>query len=261
MRASAANDSKPGSCKTWVMCMPLVNHSLPALSTTADRIVARIRRMASIGDRLRDERLAQGKTQQQLADLAGVSKQGVSAIELGKTKKSEADTLAPIAKGLGLSLDWLRTGRGPKYHTESSDDDWAGIRASTQGLALGDGVDLDEFAETHKLKFRANGLRRKGLYPDKLEVYYGSGYSMEPRIHDGDALLINTQEREPVHDAIFMVCWQGAYYAKRLKRFGRQWFLCSDNTSDPKWSDPVAVEDHHDFNIVGRVRWIGSWED
>jgi hypothetical protein len=49
--------------------------------------------------------------------------------------------------------------------------------------------------------------------------------------------------------------------AKRLVELGGRWFIASDNTDDPKWKKPVAVDETNQFAIHGRVRWIGSWED
>jgi phage repressor protein C with HTH and peptisase S24 domain len=214
--------------------------------------------MTTVGQRIRDERERYNISRVKLAKAAGIAVSTLSDLELGLSKSTTK--LHHIAASLGVRPEWLETGRGPKEAAQE-DPDWDDIEASTQNAALGDGADLDEYADTHRLKFRRDSLARKRLSSDKLLVFYGNGDSMEPRIRNGDALLVNTAETDPIHDAIFMVRWEGRYYAKRLKRLGRQWFLCSDNLYDPKWRDPIAIEDHHDFEIIGRVRWVGSWEE
>lgn len=206
---------------------------------------------------------ALGITQDTVAEIMDASQGAVSQFMVGKIALNAKATLA-FAKA--LEVDWreirsdLPELRLLQEEQGSYSAGWIDIPGSTQGAALGDGADLDEYAEAHKLKFRADSLSRKRLRPNRLQVFYGRGDSMEPRIRDGDALLVNLEETTPIHDAIFMVRWEGRYYAKRLKQLGRQWFLCSDNGSDPKWRDPVAIEDDHDFEVIGRIRWIGSWE-
>ena len=119
----------------------------------------------------------------------------------------------------------------------------------------------DEYAETHSLKFKRSSLQRKGLFARKLSIFYARGDSMEPRIHDGDALLFDGDDTKPRDGGIYVVKYDGGYYVKRLHQYGDQWFLVSDNTSDPKWRKPVPVEFANDFEVLGRVRWVGSWED
>lgn len=145
---------------------------------------------------------------------------------------------------------------------DQNDADWIDITSRKQAVALGHGAEVDEWAETRKLKFRQDSLRKKGLYPNKVEVYYGKGDSMEPRIKDGDALLFDMSDTKPVHGKIFIVRWHGSLMAKRLRIYeGRVW-ISSDNKSDPQWKEDVPVDpEREDFEVVGRVRWIAGWED
>lgn len=215
--------------------------------------------MSTIGERIREERERYKLSRDELARHAGIAPTTLSDLELDRSKSTTK--LHRIAERLGVRPEWLETGKGPKERAASDDAGWVDIEAFQQSVALGDGAAPDEYCEAHRLKFRSESLQRKRLKSAQLAVFYGSGYSMEPRIRDGDALLVNKAEDQPVHDAIFMLRWEGHLYAKRLKRFGKQWFLCSDNITDPKWREPILIEDHHDFEIIGRVRWIGSWEE
>lgn len=126
---------------------------------------------------------------------------------------------------------------------------------------MGDGSLPQDYAETHKLKFKASSLRRKGLFAKNLAVYYGSGDSMEPRIRDGDAILFDMSDTAPKDDNIYIVNYDGHVMAKRLQKLGKDWFLVSENRENPKWRKPVLINFDDGFSIVGRVRWIGSWED
>lgn len=192
-----------------------------------------------------------------LAKASGVPYPTLSGIENGD--QANSTSLPELASALGVNIHWLKTGKGPMDAAEPQAD-WADVRGYRQGVALGPGAALDEYAEAHKLKFRSTSLRRKGLHAESLAVYYGSGDSMEPRIHDGDAILFDTSDTTPKDDAIFVVEYDGDIMAKRLLKLGDQWFLASDNGDDPRWRKPVPIDPDKGFQVVGRVRWIGSWE-
>lgn len=138
---------------------------------------------------------------------------------------------------------------------------WTDITSYAQAAAAGDGASPDEYAETDRLKFKSSSLRKKGLHARKLAVFYADGDSMEGRIHNGDALLFDQDDTTPRDGKIFVVKYKGDYLVKRLEQYGQQWFLKSDNTDDPKWKKPVPVTIGDTCEIIGRVRWIGSWED
>ena len=164
----------------------------------------------------------------------------------------------PAAGEAGHSV--LREPAGT-YHL-GPDPDTAAIPAFAHSLALGDGATAEEYAESHRLLFRKSSLRRKGLLGRQLEVYYGRGDSMEPRIRDGDALLIDRDDTDPVDGEVFVLESDTDHSAlvKRLTKIDGRWFFESDNKADPKWRKPVPLDGRHQYRIVGRVRWIGSWE-
>lgn len=218
--------------------------------------------MGTLAERLREAREDKGAKQEDLADVAGVSKQAISKIENGGTLKPAMSTMEPIARLLGVNVRWLVDGKLPKHPTGAvPEDGWSDIIGVRQAAALGEGAVVDEYAETHKLKFRAESLRRKKLRADRLAVLYGRGDSMSPTIKDGDAILFDTSDIEPRDDKIYVISYEGVLMAKRLVELGGRWFIQSDNKDDPKWRKPVAVDETRQFAIHGRVRWIGSWED
>ena len=218
--------------------------------------------MDTLAERLLSARTEKNATQDDLAKLVGRSKQAISKIESGGTLEPATSTLEPIARFLGVNLRWLSTGMGPRYISEGiADAGWADVLGVKQAASLGDGAEPDEYAETHKLKFRADSLRRKHLRPDKLAVIYGKGDSMWPTIKDGDAILVDLADKEPRDEKLFVITYGRDLFAKRLVKLGDRWFIDSDNKSDPKWKRPIPVEEAKGFEIHGRVRWIGSWED
>lgn len=147
------------------------------------------------------------------------------------------------------------------HKTDTDDPEWPNIIGVRVAAALGEGVEPDEYAETHKLKFRAESLARKKLDPAQLAVVYGKGESMYPTIKDGDAILFDRRDTEPRDGKLYVVTYDRGLCAKRLTQLGGRWFLESDNRNDAKWHKPVLIDEVKGFEIHGRVRWIGSWED
>lgn len=218
-------------------------------------------RMETIGQRLRAERERQGITRAELARHMNVAVSTLSDLELDESKSTTKLHLA--AERLGLNPRWLETGRGKKLAaTVSVDVEWADILASSQQVSLGDGAEAQEYAETHRLKFRADSLARQGLHADKLVVYYAKGDSMEPRIRRGDAILFDTSDTRPADGVIYVIEWRGELYAKRANIIDGTIYFESDNTAgDHSWRKPRRTDDpKQPIHVLGRVRWIGSWE-
>lgn len=218
----------------------------------------------TIGERIRQAREhgPAGKvSRKDLAEAAGIAYSTLADVENGLSSSTTA--LHRIAKRLKVRVEWLETGKGAMEAPALAepDTDWSDIVGVRQAAALGDGAVADEYAETHKLKFRADSLRRKKLRPDKLAVIYGKGDSMFPTIKDGDAILVDTSDRTPRDGKLYVITYNGDLLAKRLIELGGRWFIESDNRTDPKWHKPQPLDGTKGIEIHGRVRWIGSWED
>jgi phage repressor protein C with HTH and peptisase S24 domain len=176
--------------------------------------------------------------------------------------KIQAATIAKVCKALGVRRDWLLHGKGPIEGPDSTDEDWFDVRGYAQAVGLGKGAEAQEYAETHALKFRASSLQRKRLAPERLAVMYGDGDSMEPRIRKGDAILFDTSDTRPTDGAIFVIQWRGEVYAKRALVLDDAVYFSADNPAgDHNWLKPKRMDAKRDpITILGRVRWIGSWE-
>ncbi|MBH1623858.1 helix-turn-helix transcriptional regulator [Stenotrophomonas maltophilia] len=146
--------------------------------------------------------------------------------------------------------------------------DWADIKGYAQAMGLGGGPEAQEYAETHRLKFRAESLARKRLRPDALAVMYGRGDSMEPRIHSGDAVLFDTTDTRPRDGHLYVIMVDGGgaakeYQVKRCEVIDDLVFFKADNPrGDHNWRKPKRMDSpRHPIQVIGRVRWIGSWEE
>ncbi len=68
----------------------------------------------SLGDRLAERRNELDWTQEDLAKRTGLTRMGISKIELGLTQNARADTLFTLADALKVNARWLLYGHGEK---------------------------------------------------------------------------------------------------------------------------------------------------
>lgn len=215
--------------------------------------------LPTLGSRLVHARRERRISRAELARRAGIPYPTLAGIE--NEDQSETTKLLELAQALTVRPEWLRTGKGPMDAATTEESDWSDILAYKQAASLGDGAEPDEYAEAHKLKFRADSLQRKRLRPDRLGVVYGKGDSMLPRIKSGDAILFDRNDTDPKDGGLYVITYGRDLMAKQLVELGGRWFIQSLNRDDPKWRKPEPIDEHKGFVIHGRVRWIGSWED
>lgn len=223
----------------------------------------------SVGERIKAEREGRKPRleRKELAELSGVPYPTLAGIENGD--QASTTKLHAIAQALGVNSQWLETGTGPKYAGTSQSDapDWSDVKGYAQAVGLGKTVEGVEYEEAHKLKFRAESLRRKGLKPDRLHVVYGAGDSMLPRIHPGDAIMFDAGDVKPKHGQLYVISLPGTrtkeYQVKRAMVLDDVTYFSADNPQgDHEWRTPRRMDARrHPIEVVGRVRWIGSWED
>ncbi|MGA0588840.1 LexA family transcriptional regulator [Dyella sp. KRB-257] len=168
----------------------------------------------------------------------------------------------------GVDANELREGhKASKANLASDDQEWESVKGYAQAVGLGDGAEASEYEETHSLKFKRSSLARKRLNPHRLAVIYGKGESMLPRIHDGDAILFDTQDTRPADGQLFVIATDGVaapeYNVKRCKVVDDLVLFEADNpTGDHNWRQARRMDNKRaPIRIIGRVRWIGSWED
>lgn len=216
--------------------------------------------METLGVRISRLRKAQKMTRQELARRSGVPYPTLSGLENGD--QTATTRIAELAQALRVRAEYLATGKGPIEPAAAEPTQWADILASPQAVSAGDGSEAQEYAETYKLKFRADSLRRQGLHADKLVIYYANGDSMEPRIRKGDAIMFDTSDVRPTDDTIYVIQWRGELFAKRANIIDGTVYFQSDNPSgDHNWRKPRRMDDpKQPIEVLGRVRWIGSWE-
>jgi phage repressor protein C with HTH and peptisase S24 domain len=197
------------------------------------------------------------QTKAEIAERLDVSPQAITGWET--TGRISKENLSGLAGILGKPIEhFIRRGSGaPKR------DDWEDVLGYAQAVGLGNGVEAQEYAETHALKFKADSLARKGLFASNLAVMYGRGESMLPMIKEGDALLFDVSDKKPEHKAIFIVQLGKEIYAKRCLVLDDIVFFESINPdADHRWNKARRMDAKREpVQIIGRVRWLGSWVD
>lgn len=210
-----------------------------------------------LADRIRRAIAASGMTKRAIAAKVGLSEQSVTGWE--KTGKISKETLGKLAAITRRPLGYFYG------ESEPESEDWDDILGYAQAVGLGNGEEANEYAETHKLKFRAASLARKRLRADKLAVMYGKGDSMLPRIRSGDAILFDLSDTRADHGGLFVIQTPGAngneYNVKRcLELDGIIFFEALNPDADHGWTRPRRMDDRRNpISIIGRVKWVGSW--
>lgn len=100
--------------------------------------------------------------------------------------------------------------------------------------------------------FRAEWIRLMRLKPAKLAAMRAAGESMEPTIHDGDSLLIDTAQTTVVDGKVYALWYDGGERVKRLFRLpGGGLRIVSDNPRFPTVEVPPSELEH--VRVIGRV--------
>lgn len=82
-----------------------------------------------MNDRLKQVRIAAGKTQTEFAEAIGLTKNFICLLETGKREPSDR-TIADICRVFGVDEVWLRTGVGEMSRRESREEAVAAVLGS-----------------------------------------------------------------------------------------------------------------------------------
>ena len=218
--------------------------------------------MTTMGERLKEERIAQGKTQEYLGRVAGVSKQAIGKIESGGTREPATSTLDPVARDLNVNLRWLMSGKGPKRGAASpalvsSGETRPGyIRFHVMGEGgAGPGMINTDYPEVLREVELAEWQVRDQLgslvSPQRVKLLTVRGDSMAPRIRSGDVVFVDIEDRVYDGDGNYVVVLHGHTLVKRLEL--RTDGLHIVSLADATRPDIVPPADMPSLQIAGRV--------
>ncbi len=240
--------------------------------------------LKQIGERIRTRRKALGLTLQGLAKQVGVSHPAILNWEKGATRSFREPYFSRLASALKTTPQWLLEGKGPedadehllqahgampvvtwekeedlKAHGEYVFVPRVDIEADCgQGACVYHEHELDQ-----RQAFRVEWFAQRHLNPRHCTCIYARGDSMEPRIFEGDTLLIDRSPsaRENIIDGkIYLLRYGTDIRVKQLfKRFDGGLIIRSFN-SDKYPEEVISKEElaSGDIDILGRVVWIAS---
>ena len=171
----------------------------------------------------------------------------------GSPRKLEEEDRRKLADFFGIAESELGA---PDDHGEPRGDyveiPRLPLEASAGPGALGGAAAAQEIS-FDAFRFSRRWLREQGLEPGKLSAIRVMGDSMEPVLHDGDEILVDTRD-QPFRDGIHVVRLDDTLLVKRIaSQGGGRFSLLSQNLAYP----PVTVA-ADDLRIVGRVVWKGG---
>lgn len=194
-------------------------------------------------------------TQTEFAKKIGVTMQTVQNWEYGKSTPP-ASALNAIAGVFGVNRDWLLTGVGAVFTG-------AGLRTDGQGdlvsvpyykyVRPSAGLGLEIFNEQSDGEYQVPFamFHIDPSIAQHVVILYVSGYSMSPRLDDGDGLLVNISETVIRNEGIYVIRWGDSLMVKIVQRIKDGVRLISNH---PDFSPVELVGDEcADLQVIGRV--------
>jgi len=233
--------------------------------------------MSTLQDRIAEIMAATGKQVGEIADITGVTSSAVTQWKDGPTKSIKTGPATKLEEATGYSARWIATGEGAKLAGpvqsratgappsmqpilawEHPDDlpegEFVLIPRLGVRLSAGNGCEQVEieFIEKQPQAFRTDWIRKKRLQPKKLASMTADGDSMEDRIQNGDALVVDTSHTDVVDGKVYALWYDGGERVKRLYRLpGGGLRIQSDNPKHPTIEVPPNEMEH--VRIIGRV--------
>ena len=101
--------------------------------------------------------------------------------------------------------------------------------------------------------FRTSFIRKERLRKESLMSAYAAGDSMEPRIQDGDSLLIDTSKTEVRDGCVYAIAWDEELRAKRLFRTPSGGVLIRSDNREKYPEFELKPENLGGLTIIGQV--------
>lgn len=208
----------------------------------------------SIHRTIREGRIALKMTEQQFADVVGVSRGSVQQWEReGGTAPKR--TLQPaVARALGISVAELvdPLASHPSAIDLTSNPEYPAIRRVRFKLSAGASGFAVDYVEDDAapIVFQRAWFVGNGYTPAKLFAARVANGSMEPGLHDGDTVVVNTEDTVLKDGEAFAMNYEGEMVIKRLVRDAGQWWLASDNPDQRRYPRKVCGED---VFCIGRI--------
>jgi len=182
----------------------------------------------SLGLKIKELRTERGWTQKELGRRSGITRESISAVEIGKSRKPSGETLIKLARAFGIRPEELYEAAGyiKEAKTAYRYKETPQEAADRLKLTLPKPVPFYEDYEPH-----AGGLREPTdyVYPvseinPNMEAYRIRGSSLEPHVKDMDIVVIDRQAQVNNGD-IAVVLVGGSIAVAQVRRVADELWL------------------------------------
>lgn len=193
---------------------------------------------------LKELRISSHQTQQQIADLLGITRAAYTNIENGK-RGCDADNLVTLARHYGVSTDYLlgRTDYSdiPAPTTKGK---WIPVLGCVQA-----GIPIEAVEDIIGYEEISNEMAQSGDY-FALRI---RGDSMEPRMHEGDVVIVRKQDDAETGDVCVVMVNGDDATVKRIKKSPEGLFLIANNPAfEPMFFSNREI-DELPVQVIGKV--------
>lgn len=226
----------------------------------------------SVASRIQEVLKEKGWSVAELARRSGMKQPTVHRIVHGDSKDPKRDSVARLAKTLGVDETWLNTGKKSLQPTSNatliptnilSSDDPVGMFDielpfyEEVELAAGNGKYSVVENSLNTLRFSLETLAKAGVSPSNAACAVVSGDSMEPLIPSGTTVAIDRGFKRIVDGEIYAINHDGMLRIKKLYRLpmNRIRVVSENDIEFPE--ETISTDDLEHFKVIGRVFW---WE-
>ncbi|MDU1195659.1 XRE family transcriptional regulator [Kluyvera ascorbata] len=221
--------------------------------------------MNTFSDRIKKAMADAGLTQAELATMVGVSQPAIWRLASGKTSSSRK--LVEIAQVLGVSPEWLSTGKEHSPHKQGyvienmndkelrANADVFRVEVLDLTVSAGPGTFmLSEFVEVlHAIEYTTE--HAKSLFGNRSEevvkVMTVNGDSMASTFNSGDRVFVDISVRHFLTDGVYVFVFGKTFHLKRLQMQGNRLAVLSDNPAYEKWY--ITEESQDDLYVMGKA--------
>lgn len=191
-------------------------------------------------------------TQRELARVIGITPAALSQWLKGETKQLSASAYTQLVKT--LSID----DHSPQSPIRIMDDgDYVLIPRITVDLSAGPGLSPVHIEMKNPLAFLSDWLLKCRISQTDVACMSVSGESMEPRICDGDTVLVDFKDSQIRDGKPYAIRYGDSLKINRLSsRYDGAVILSSDNPRFPQ--EIISGDDLHHLEVIGRVVWVGG---
>lgn len=200
--------------------------------------------MPTFKDMLKQLRNKENLSQSELAEKLGVAKSTISMYEVGK-REPDFVTLEAISDFFNVDMNYLlgKIGSENQHYFSNA------VTINVLGRVAA-GIPLDAIEEIIDTEEISQAMASDGEYFG-LRI---SGDSMEPRIKDGDIVIVRKQSDADDGDLVIALINGNDAVCKRIKKYAEGIALISNNPKyDPMFFSQKEI-DETPISIIGKVK-------